>query len=32
MVPDKYIKVEKLPKLGTGKTDFNKAKAIALGA
>ena len=30
MVPDTYIKVEVLPKLGTGKTDFNKAKAIAL--
>jgi len=31
MVPDKYIKVEELPKLGTGKSDFNKAKAIAIG-
>jgi acyl-[acyl-carrier-protein]-phospholipid O-acyltransferase/long-chain-fatty-acid--[acyl-carrier-protein] ligase len=30
MVPDIYIKVEELPKLGTGKTDFNKAKEIAL--
>ncbi|MFV1984071.1 MAG: acyl-[ACP]--phospholipid O-acyltransferase [Thiohalomonadales bacterium] len=31
MIPDTYIKVETLPKLGTGKSDFNKAKAIALG-
>jgi len=31
MVPDTYIKVEQLPKLGTGKSDFNKAKAIASG-
>ena len=30
MVPDIYIKVDELPKLGTGKTDFNQAKAIAL--
>jgi acyl-[acyl-carrier-protein]-phospholipid O-acyltransferase/long-chain-fatty-acid--[acyl-carrier-protein] ligase len=30
MVPDIYIKVDELPKLGTGKSDFNKAKAIAL--
>ena len=30
MVPDAYIKVEALPKLGTGKSDFNLAKAIAL--
>ena len=32
MVPNTYIKVETLPKLGTGKSDFNKAKEIALDA
>ncbi len=30
MVPDTYIKVGELPKLGTGKSNFNKAKDIAL--
>jgi len=30
MIPDVYIKVEALPKLGTGKSDFNLAKSIAL--
>jgi len=30
MTPDVYIKIDELPKLGTGKNDFNKAKAIAL--
>lgn len=30
MMPDTYIKVETLPKLGTGKSDFNLAKNIAL--
>jgi len=31
MTPDTYIKVEELPKLGTGKSDFSQAKEIALG-
>ncbi len=31
MTPDTYIKVEELPKLGTGKSDFSQAKKIALG-
>ncbi len=30
MTPDTYIKVKDLPKLGTGKSDFNLAKEIAL--
>ncbi len=30
MVPDSYIKVDELPKLATGKSDFNKAKQMAL--
>jgi len=30
MVPDTVIKVETLPKLGTGKSDFNRAKKIAI--
>ena len=29
-IPSSYAVVEKLPKLGSGKTDFNKAKELAL--
>lgn len=28
-VPSEYYKVEELPKLGTGKADFNGAKRVA---
>lgn len=30
MLPSQYIKLESLPKLGTGKKDYNQAKKIAL--
>ncbi|RVU84251.1 acyl-[ACP]--phospholipid O-acyltransferase [Leucothrix sargassi] len=30
LIPEKILKVEALPKLGSGKTDFVKAKALAL--
>jgi len=30
LIPSKIIQVDTLPKLGSGKTDFTKAKALAL--
>ena len=30
MIPKHYIEVEQMPKLGSGKTDFVQAKAIAM--
>jgi acyl-[acyl-carrier-protein]-phospholipid O-acyltransferase/long-chain-fatty-acid--[acyl-carrier-protein] ligase len=30
MIPDDFIKIDEIPKLGSGKTDFNTAKKIVL--
>jgi acyl-[acyl-carrier-protein]-phospholipid O-acyltransferase/long-chain-fatty-acid--[acyl-carrier-protein] ligase len=32
MIPSKYLKVDELPKLGTGKRDYTTAKKLAIGS